>query len=117
MKMKWIKIEDKVPPEGVNLLYFFDCTGISFGQYYGIEPDYCPETGHVFASHDGWLTGDVTHWMPLPDVPEGAYEEGWEMVEVEEEMSDEQALSESTGGRTEMTQEQLDAVRDSSFPK
>ena len=82
---KWIKIEDKVPPEGVNLLYFFDCTGISLGQYYGIEPDYCPETGHVFANGDGWLTGDVTHWMPLPDVPEGAYGEGWEMVEVEEE--------------------------------
>ena len=33
----------------------------------------------------GWLTGDVTHWMYAPDVPEGAYEEGWEMVEVEEE--------------------------------
>ena len=83
--MKWIKIEDKVPPEGVNLLYFFDCTGISLGQYYGIEPDYCPETGHVFGSADGWLTGDVTHWMPLPDVPEGAYEEGWELVEEEQE--------------------------------
>ena len=87
--MKWIKIEDEVPPKGVNLLYFFDCTGISLGQYYGIEADYCPETGHVFASHEGWLTGDVTHWMPLPDVPEGAYEEGnigfgqtiWEGVE------------------------------------
>ena len=39
------------------------------------------------------------------------------MVEVEEEMSDEQALSESTGGRSEMTQEQLDAVRESNFPK
>ena len=23
VKSKWIKIEDKVPPEGVNLLYFF----------------------------------------------------------------------------------------------
>ena len=42
--MKWIKIEDEVPPEGVNLLYFFDCTGISFGQYYGIEADYCPNS-------------------------------------------------------------------------
>ena len=83
--MKWIKIEDKVPPEGVNLLYFFDCTGVSLGQYYGIDEEYCYETGHVFASADGWLTGDVTHWMPLPDAPEGAYEEGWECVEVEEE--------------------------------
>lgn len=98
--MKWIKIEDKVPPEGVNLLYFFDCTGICLGQYYGIEPDYCPETGHVFASRDGWLTGDVTHWMYVPEgfdlkdkesypaPPEGAYKEGW--VEVEDgETSDE----------------------------
>ena len=115
--MKWIKIEDEVPEQGRKLLYFFDCTGISLGEYYGIEPDYCPETGHVFGSQLGWLTGDVTHWMYAPDVPEGAYEEGWETVEVEEEMSDEQALSESTGGRSEMTQEQLDAVRESNFPK
>lgn len=82
---KWISIKDEVPEEKVNLLYFFDCTGISLGQYYGIDPDYCPETGHVFASADGWLTGDVTHWMHLPNVPEGAYEEGWEMVEEEGE--------------------------------
>ena len=84
-KGPWIKIEDEVPPKGTKLLYFFDCTGISLGEYYGIEPDYCPETGHVFASRDGWLTGDVTHWMPLPVVPEGAYEEGWEWVEDEDE--------------------------------
>ena len=68
---KWISIKDEVPEEKVNLLYFFDCTGISLGQYYGIEEDYCPETGHVFASADGWLTGDVTHWTYIPDYPEG----------------------------------------------
>ena len=56
--MKWIKIEDEVPEQGRKLLYFFDCTGISLGEYYGIEPDYCPETGHVFGSQLGWLTGD-----------------------------------------------------------
>ena len=71
----WRKIEDEVPPKGVKLLYFFECTGISLGEYYGREPEYPCENNHVFASRNGWLTGDVTHWMPLPDVPEGAYEE------------------------------------------
>ena len=115
--MKWIKIEDEVPEQGRKLLYFFDCTGISLGEYYGIEPDYCPETGHVFGSQLGWLTGDVTHWMYAPDAPEGVYDEPKDNVEERREMSDEQALSESTGGRTEMTQEQLDAIRESNFSK
>ena len=69
--MEWISIEDEAPEEERNLLYFFECTGVSAGRYYGIEPEYCPETGHVFGSHDGWLTGDVTHWQYFPDAPEG----------------------------------------------
>ena len=68
---RWISIEDETPEQERNLLYFFDCTGVSAGFYYGIEPDYCPETGHVFGGHDGWLTGDVTHWQYFPDRPEG----------------------------------------------
>ena len=68
---KWISIEDEAPEQERNLLYFFECTGVCAGRYYGIEADYCPETGHVFASHDGWLTGDVTHWQYFPDAPEG----------------------------------------------
>ena len=83
MENNWIEIADEAPEQGRLLLYFFDCTGISLGEYHGIDEEYCPETGHVFASRDGWLTGDVTHWMYAPDVPEGAYEEGWEWVEEE----------------------------------
>ena len=98
--MKWINIEDEVPEKERLLFYFFDCVGVHAGEYDGIEVDYCPETGHVFGGANGWLTGDVTHWMYVPEgfdlkdkesypaPPEGAYKEGW--VEVEDgETSDE----------------------------
>ncbi len=81
-------------PEKERLLfYFFDGVGVHAGKYDGIEVDYCPETGHVFGGANGWLTGDVTHWMYVPEgfdlkdkesypaPPEGAYEEGWQCVE------------------------------------
>lgn len=67
---KWIKIEDEVPEKEVSLLYYFEDVGIWQGYYYGIEKEYCPETGHVFGSNGGFLTGDVTHWMYLPEPPE-----------------------------------------------
>ena len=67
----WVSIEDQAPEEKVPLLYFFECTGVSAGHYYGIREDYCPETAHVFGGHDGWLTGDVTHWQYYPESPTG----------------------------------------------
>ncbi len=111
--MEWIEITDEVPEKGKTLLYFFSECGVHVGEYDGIESDYCPETGHVFAGRCGWLTGDVTHWMyppegfdaddpdSYPDYPEG-YEFNWEVEgEITEgEMDDAQALWESTGGRT-----------------
>ena len=113
--MKWIKIEDETPPKGERLLYFFEGTGVSVGFYFGIDGDYCPETGHVFGGNFGFLTGDVTHWQYIPDYPAGfedfaeadaerASEIEKEIDEAKEpiggEMSNEQALWESTGGRS-----------------
>jgi len=131
-KMKWIDIEDEAPEKGKRLLYFHDMTGVSLGFYFGIDDEYCAETGHVFGGQFGFLTGDATHWTYIPDYPEGfedidiadkewASEVEKEINEVKKpiggEMSNEQALSESTGGRSEMTQEQLDAIRESNFSK
>ena len=67
----WVSIEDQAPEEKVPLLYFFECTGVSAGYYYGIEEDYCPETGHHFGGESGWLIGDVTHWQYYPEAPVG----------------------------------------------
>mgnify|MGYP003649896587 CR=1 FL=1 len=68
---KWIRIEDEAPEQKRLLLYFFEGTGgASIGFYFGIDEYYCPETGHVFGG-GGFLTGDVTHWMYVPEYPEG----------------------------------------------
>ena len=68
--INWIKIEDEIPEEGRRLLYFFEGTGVWVGFYYGIDEEYCSETGHIFGSNVGFLTGDVTHYCYI-DYPEG----------------------------------------------
>ena len=68
--INWIKIENKIPEEGKRLLYFFEGTGVWTGFYYGIDEEYCSETGHIFGCQAGFLTGDVTHWCYI-DYPEG----------------------------------------------
>ena len=71
MKLNWISVDDQVPEDdGRLLLYFFDgCGGPFLGFYFGRDEEYPYENNHVFGSHTGFLTGDVTHWMHLPDYP------------------------------------------------
>ena len=69
--MKWEKIDNSTPQKGKRLLYFHDRTGVSLGFYFGIDGEYCSETGHVFGGQFGFLTGDVSHWCYMPDYPEG----------------------------------------------
>jgi hypothetical protein len=70
-KLNWIEIEDEAPKKGKRLLYFHDMTGVSLGFYFGIDDEYCSETGHVFGGQFGFLTGDASHWCYIPDYPEG----------------------------------------------
>ena len=58
--MEWISVESRLPERGQKVLYYFDVTGVSAGQYLG---DNC------FGGKLGFLCGDVTHWMPLPEPP------------------------------------------------
>lgn len=59
----WIKIEDKVPEVDQDVWYFFDIVGVHKGKYYGADwSDY--GCGHEFGGDNGFLGGDVTHWMP-----------------------------------------------------
>ena len=64
MSDNWVKVEDKLPKEGQRVIYYFKETGISCGRYMKTE------SGDFFCGPAGWLTDDVTHWMPLPDAPE-----------------------------------------------
>tara|TARA_Y100000361_G_scaffold153246_1_gene174582 strand:- start:543 stop:995 length:453 start_codon:yes stop_codon:yes gene_type:complete len=67
---KWVNIEDELPEKGRRLLYYFESCGVFLGFYLGIDSNYCPETGHVFASSAGYLTGDVTHWQYMAEYPQ-----------------------------------------------
>jgi len=70
----WILVKDKLPKKGQKVFYYFDVVGVFAGKYNGIidEEDVY---GHHFSGENGWLVGDVTHWMPregdeLPEPPE-----------------------------------------------
>lgn len=71
---QWMDINDHVPEIDQEVLYYFESTGVSLGVYNGVDdqnPDF-GNCGHVFSSRDGFLTGDVTHWMPAPEAPNTA---------------------------------------------
>lgn len=56
----WISVEDRLPEKEIYILYYFDVTGVGLGKFDGLN---------TFYSCMGWLTGDVTHWQPLPEPP------------------------------------------------
>ena len=67
----WLDINEHVPEVGQHVIYYFDGVGVHTGQYKGVDdlhPDF-GDCGHVFTGDLGWITGDVTHWLPLPDKP------------------------------------------------
>lgn len=62
----WIKCTDRLPDDGQAVIYYFEFVGVNRGNY--DKEDNC------FHGKKGWLTDDVTHWMPddgqaLPDPP------------------------------------------------
>ena len=67
MTIKWISVEDKMPDVGQKVWYYFDPGGRHRGSFDGW---YVDENGkqwkgmHIFSTNYGWLTGDVTHWLP-----------------------------------------------------
>ena len=67
--MDWIKIEDKIPDEGQKVIYYFEHTGISIGKFTKDKDNIGFPFGNIFYGKSGFLTDDVTHWMPLPEPP------------------------------------------------
>lgn len=51
----WISVADRYPDVDQDVVYFFDVCGTYVGKYVG---------EHCFAGEAGFLTDDVTHWMP-----------------------------------------------------
>lgn len=61
--MEWIKIEDRLPERGVQVL-------VSNGESVGTcKLAYNHDYWIVAASNDICTFSDVTHWMPRPDPP------------------------------------------------
>jgi len=61
--MEWIEVKDRLPEEDQRVIYWFEHTGVHYGKFTMTEHGAC------FYGPGGWLTDDVTHWMPLPDPP------------------------------------------------
>ena len=67
MTNKWRSVEDKMPDVGQKVWYYFEPVGRHRGTFDGW---YVDENGkqwkgmHIFSTNYGWLTGDVTHWLP-----------------------------------------------------
>lgn len=69
--MTWFNIEKKQPEDGQDVFYFFDILGVYKGKYkkvnyYEDYPEMDPVYGDCFYGKKGFLTDDVTHWMPAP---------------------------------------------------
>lgn len=59
--MKWISIEEQLPPNNIDIIMFHDVLGIYTGYVLNGEY-YFYAYGEPFYNH-------VTHWMPLPEPP------------------------------------------------
>jgi len=71
----WIEMKDRKPEQRQSVIYWFKYVGVHRGYYLndvdddGVEHD-------IFAGEGGFLSDDVTHWMPdegqgLPAPPKG----------------------------------------------
>ena len=68
--MDWIKIEDQLPEDGSRVITYFEHTGVEISMYKNLKGTEDEMFGHnLFYNKSGWLTDDVTHWMPLPEPP------------------------------------------------
>ena len=62
---KWIEIKDKEPEDGEIVLGFFEHTGVDIMKCHHLKGDAKMFGRLMFTSPLGFLTDDVTHWIPL----------------------------------------------------
>lgn len=67
----WIRVKDQPPKEGQRVVYYFSIVGTHIGYY--TQDEY----GHdCFYGEHGWLCDDVTHYIPIPELPLEQDEDG-----------------------------------------
>ena len=67
--MDWIKMTDQCPKENQRVIIYFEGTGIDIMEYHDLEGTEDEQMGKELFTGRGFLTDDVTHWMPLPERP------------------------------------------------
>lgn len=73
--MDWIDINERAPEDGQKVIYYFAPLGMFFGQYERCKGEDAEYGTHCFFSKSGFLTDDVTHWMPMPKAPGNAQQQ------------------------------------------
>ena len=65
---RWIPVGERLPEDRVTILAAFNNREILTAKYY----KYYEGFGSVenYWRIEGWHSGNVTHWMPLPEPPE-----------------------------------------------
>lgn len=63
---QWIKVEERLPEEGVEVLWWCSSDDQDRGAYVGKRD----RSLIVWGSHEWFIDADFTHWMPLPEGPE-----------------------------------------------
>ena len=61
----WISVEDYLPELNQKVWYYFELLGKFKGTYGGLYEG--REGMSIFYNDDGFLTGDVTHWLPCKE--------------------------------------------------
>jgi len=70
--MKWIKCSERLPETGANNLVcikYIRPSRIAGQRYIGVLGFLLPD-GKTDKYHAAWKYEQVTHWMPLPELPE-----------------------------------------------
>jgi len=70
METKWISVKDRLPEDGVEVLITDgENIDVSFCEltYFGDDPNEMEWFGRI----SPWHFGNITHWMPLPELPKG----------------------------------------------
>ena len=70
-QQKWISVEDRLPEREVLAANFAPRT-YGYKEYIigYVSREKCTEPGKCYAENDYEILYDVTHWMPLPVMPE-----------------------------------------------
>jgi hypothetical protein len=63
--MDWIPVTDRLPPAGVNVLA---CSWLAKTYAFAYV---APRDGKWYPSFGSTRSMNITHWMPLPDLPQG----------------------------------------------